>query len=163
MSVIYATGRCRYITSYVSVSWKSFSDLWENGLVQIIDSCKRNPQDIHYLVLRNINLSYTPNYLQPLLDAQRGFVNTLPNSSEVYPANLKVLMTATEDDVIPLTKDSLQYIGCVSKKDFTPTTIIRKPKIEGLVGYLDAELLTSENPNIEEVSRHNCIEDYINE
>lgn len=163
MSVIYATGRCHYVTSYVSVSWKSFSDLWENGLVQIINSCKSNPQDMHYLVLRNINLSYIPNYLQPLLDAQMGFVNTLPNSSEVYPANLKVLMTATEDDVIPLTKDSLQYIGCVSKKDFTPTTIIRKPKIEGLVGYLDAELLTSENPNIEEVSRHNCIEDYINE
>lgn len=89
MSVIYATGRCRYITSYVSVSWKSFSDLWENGLVQIIDSCKRNPQDIHYLVLRNINLSYTPNYLQPLLDAQMGFINTLPNSAEIYPANLK--------------------------------------------------------------------------
>lgn len=163
MSVIYATGRCRYITSYVSVSWKSFSDLWENGLVQIIDSCKRNPQDIHYLVLRNINLSYTPNYLQPLLDAQMGFINTLPNSAEIYPANLKVLMTATEDDVIPLTKDCLQYVGCVSKKDFTPSTIVRKPRIEGLVGYLDTELLTNDNPNLDEVSRHNCIEDYINE
>ncbi len=163
MSIIYATGRCRYITSYVSVSWKSFRDLWESGLAQVIESCRSNPHEVHYLVLRNINLSYVPNYLQPLLDAQMGYITTLPNSTEAYPPNLKVLMTATEDDVIPLTKDSLQHIGCVSKKDFAPTTIIRKPKIEGLVGYLDAELLTSENPNIEEVSRHNCIEDYINE
>lgn len=163
MSVIYATGRCRYITSYVSVSWKSFSDLWENGLVQIIDSCKRNPQDIHYLVLRNINLSYTPNYLQPLLDAQMGFINTLPNSAEIYPANLKVLMTATEDEVIPLTKDCLRYVGCVSKKDFTPNTIVHKPKIEGLVGYLDTSILTNESPNPDEVSRVNSIDDYINE
>lgn len=163
MSVIYATGRCRYITSYVSVSWKSFSDLWENGLVQIIDSCKRNPQDIHYLVLRNINLSYTPNYLQPLLDAQMGFINTLPNSAEIYPANLKVLMTATEDEVIPLTKDCLRYVGCVSKKDFTPNTIVHKPKIEGLVGYLDTSILTNESLNPDEVSRANSIDDYINE
>lgn len=163
MSVIYATGRCRYITSYVSVSWKSFRDLWENGLVQIIDSCKRNPQDIHYLVLRNINLSYTPNYLQPLLDAQMGFINTLPNSAEIYPANLKVLMTATEDEVIPLTKDCLRYVGCVSKKDFTPNTIVHKPKIEGLVGYLDTSILTNESPNPDEVSRANSIDDYINE
>lgn len=163
MSVIYATGRCRYITSYVSVSWKSFRDLWENGLVQIIDSCKRNPQDIHYLVLRNINLSYTPNYLQPLLDAQMGFINTLPNSAEIYPANLKVLMTATEDEVIPLTKDCLRYVGCVSKKDFTPNTIVHKPKIEGLVGYLDTSILTNESPNPDEVSRVNSIDDYINE
>ena len=163
MSVIYATGRCRYITSYVSVSWKSFSDLLENGLVQIIDSCKRNPQDIHYLVLRNINLSYTPNYLQPLLDAQMGFINTLPNSAEIYPANLKVLMTATEDEVIPLTKDCLRYVGCVSKKDFTPNTIVHKPKIEGLVGYLDTSILTNESPNPDEVSRVNSIDDYINE
>lgn len=163
MSVIYATGRCRYITSYVSVSWKSFSDLWENGLVQIIDSCKSNPLDIHYLVLRNINLSYVPNYLQPLLDAQMGFISTLPNSTEVYPANLKVLMTATEDDVIPLTKDCLRYVGCVSKKDFTPNTIVRKPKIEGLVGYLDTSILTNESPNPDEVSRVNSIDDYINE
>lgn len=163
MSVIYATGRCRYITSYVSVSWKSFSDLWKNGLVQIIDSCKRNPQDIHYLVLRNINLSYTPNYLQPLLDAQMGFINTLPNSAEIYPANLKVLMTATEDEVIPLTKDCLRYVGCVSKKDFTPNTIVHKPKIEGLVGYLDTSILTNESLNPDEVSRANSIDDYINE
>lgn len=163
MSVIYATGRCRYVTSYVSVSWRSFSDLWENGLVQIIDSCKRNPQDMHYLVLRNINLSYIPNYLQPLLDAQMGFISTLPNSTEVYPANLKVLMTATEDDVIPLTKDCLQYVGCVSKKDFTPNAIIRKPKIEGLVGYLDADLLTNESSDLDEISRVNSIDDYINE
>ena len=118
---------------------------------------------VYRLVLRNINLSYVPNYLQPLLDAQMGFISTLPNSTESYPANLKVLMTATEDDVIPLTKNCLQYVGCVSKKDFTPSTIVRKPRIEGLVGYLDTELLTNDNPNLDEVSRHNCIEDYINE
>lgn len=163
MSVIYATGKCRYATSYVSVSWKSFSDLWENGLAQIIDSCKRNPYEIHYLVLRNINLSYIPNYLQPLLDAQLGYISTLPNSTEEYPANLKVLMTATEDDVIPLTKENLQFVGCVSKKDFIPNTIIRKPRIEGLIGYLDTELLADETPNLDEISRINSIEDYTNE
>lgn len=163
MSIIYATGRSRYITSYVSVSWKSFRDLWENGLAQIIDSCKSNPHEVHYLILRNINLSYIPNYLQPLLDAQMGYINTLPNSSEVYPLNLKVLMTVTEDDVIPLAKDCLQYVGCVSKKDFTFNTIIHKPKIEGIVGYLDTELLTNESPDLDEISKLNSIEDYINE
>lgn len=163
MATIYATGKCRYITSYVNVTWKSFEDLWNNGLSQIIDSCNNYPQEIHYLVLRNINLSYIPNYMQPLFDAQMGYINTLPKTKCSYPSNLKVLMTATEDDVIPLTTDSLQYVGCISKDLFNHNILIPNPRIEKLMGYLDVDLLQNEKPDFEEISKHNHIEDYINE
>lgn len=163
MATIYATGKCRYITSYVNVTWKSFEDLWNNGLSQIIDSCNNCPQEIHYLILRNINLSYIPNYMQPLFDVQMGYTNTLPKTKCAYPSNLKVLMTATEDDVIPLTKDSLQYVGCISKDLFNRNILIPNPRVEKLMGYLDVDLLQNEKPDFEELAKHNHIEDYINE
>lgn len=163
MSIIYATGQCRYIMSYVNVAWKSYDDLWNNGLSQIVDSCQNNPTVIHYLVLRNINLTYVPNYLQPLLDAQVGYSNILPNTDEPYPINLKVLMSATDDEVIPLTKDSLQFIGCISKQYFQSNTTIYKPEIEGLIGYLDADMLSGAKNDLGEFVEYNHIEDYIND
>lgn len=163
MSIIYATGQCRYIMSYVNVAWKSYDDLWNNGLSQIVDSCQNNPTVIHYLVLRNINLTYVPNYLQPLLDAQVGYSNILPNTDEPYPINLKVLMSATDDEVIPLTKDSLQFVGCISKQYFQSNTTIHKPKIEGLIGYLDADMLNGAKTDLGEIIESNHIEDYIND
>lgn len=163
MSIIYATGQCRYIMSYVNVAWKSYDDLWNNGLSQIVDSCQNNPTVIHYLVLRNINLTYVPNYLQPLLDAQVGYSNILPNTDEPYPINLKVLMSATDDEVIPLTKDSLQFIGCISKQYFQSNTTIHKPEIEGLIGYLDADMLSGAKNDLGEFVEYNHIEDYIND
>ena len=163
MSIIYATGQCRYIMSYVNVAWKSYDDLWNNGLSQIVDSCQNNPTVIHYLVLRNINLTYVPNYLQPLLDAQVGYSNILPNTDEPYPINLKVLMSATDDEVIPLTKDSLQFVGCISKQYFQSNTTIHKPEIEGLIGYLDADMLSGAKNDLGEFVEYNHIEDYIND
>lgn len=163
LATIYATGKCRYTTTYVNVAWKSFDDLWENGLSQIVKSCKESPNEIHYLILRNINLSYVVNYLQPLIDVQMKYTETFPNTTDAYPPNLKVLMTATEDDVIPLTKDSLRYIGCISRKDFKPKGMIHISKIKGLIGYLDMDILNNEITNYEEIIEFNHTDDYINE
>jgi hypothetical protein len=72
-------------------------------------------------------------------------------------------MTASDDEVIPLTKDSLQFIGCISKQYFQSNTTIHKPKIEGLIGYLDADMLKGAKTDLGEIIESNHIEDYIND
>ena len=141
MAIINATGKCIYATSYVNVSWKSFDDLWSNGLKHVVESCIETPEIMHYLVIRNINLSYLPNYLQPLLDIQAGFTDTFYGTTVQFPSNLKILMTRTCDEVIPLTKDCLRNVGCVSKSDMFAPLPRRNKNNVNIVGYLDIDLI----------------------
>ncbi len=163
MTIITATGKCAYMTVYVSVAWKSFFDLWDNGLSHIVEKCYEQPEKMHYLVLRNINLTYLPNYLQPIFDMQMGLTSVFPGTQIEFPNNLRLLCTATADDVIPMTKDSLQYIGCLektedlSKKEFRPI----QNASEKLKGFLDPILLIKNSDSINnDVENH--FEDYIN-
>lgn len=114
ISIIHATQKCYYAVEYVNVSWKSFEDLWKDGLCKMAEHCKHEPHLMHYLVLQNINLTYLPNYIQPLLDIQMGITNYLP-SGEVYPENLRILCTLADEDVIPLSERCVKYIGCIEK------------------------------------------------
>lgn len=165
MAIINATGKCRYITTYVNVGWKSFVDLWNNGLMQLIKYCNENPTVIHYFVIRNINLSYLSNYLQPLLDIQAGYTKTFPSTEIRFPENLKILMTRTNDEVIPLTEDSLRYVGCISKSESTIMPVRCKTSKIELSGYIDAALLKEEICNFseDEIINSNHIQYYINE
>ena len=71
-SIIKATGRCKYSIQYVTPEWRSFSNVWNNGLNTMIHSCISNPDIIHYYILENINMSYLPCYLQPIVDISMG-------------------------------------------------------------------------------------------
>lgn len=114
MSLIHATQKCYYALEYVNVSWKSFEDLWKEGLCDMINHCKQEPSIMHYLVLQNINLTYLPNFMQPLIDIQMGITNCLP-CSEIYPENLRILCTITNDEVIPMSEQCVKYMGCIEK------------------------------------------------
>lgn len=37
MSIVHATQKCYYAVEYVSVSWKSFDDLWQGGLCDMVN------------------------------------------------------------------------------------------------------------------------------
>lgn len=43
MSIIHAAQRCFYAIEYVKVGWKSFDDLWKDGLVGIVQHCEAEP------------------------------------------------------------------------------------------------------------------------
>ncbi|WP_283118443.1 hypothetical protein [Alistipes finegoldii] len=115
LATMQATRRCRYVVSYVGVDWKSFNDFWDAGLSTIIDEAINNPDIIHFLVLRNINMSFIPCYLQPILDMERGLAKYFPRTTIEFPDNMKILCTRAKDTVIPITESSLEGIGCIAK------------------------------------------------
>lgn len=119
-AIMHATRRCKFMVEYVSVSWKSFSDLWDNGLRVVVESASSQSDMIHFLVLRDINLSYIPSYLHPVLDMQNGICNHFPGTDMEFPENLRILCTRTPDLVIPITPSALESIGCITPGDIKP-------------------------------------------
>lgn len=140
-AIIMASKRCRYLVEYVSATWKSFADLWENGLGSIVDECRKNKELMHFLILQNINLTYLPNYMMPLIDLQKGVISHFPGSGIAFPNNLRILCTITNDEVMPLSGDCLQYIGCVEPsiaKDHYESII---ESDDNNIGYLTPRVL----------------------
>ena len=105
------------MVSYVGVGWKSFDDLRYSGLSAIVAEAIKNPDMIHFLVLRNINMSYIPCYLQPVLDMQSGLSQYFPGTGIGFPENLRILCTRTKDTVIPVSASSLEGIGCITPSE----------------------------------------------
>lgn len=114
ISIIHASQKCYYAVEYVNVSWKSFEDLWREGLCNMVDHCKQESGVMHYLVLQNINLTYLPNFMQPLIDIQMGIINSFP-SGEQWPDNFRILCTITNEEVIPMSEQCVKYMGCIEK------------------------------------------------
>ena len=114
MSIIHAAQKCFYAVEYVNVGWKSFDDLWEEGLQEMVQHCIQEPNQMHFLVLQNINLSYLPNYMQPLVDIQMGVSSGFPQGIS-FPENLRILCTLDDGNVLPMSEKSLSFIGCIEK------------------------------------------------
>ena len=162
-ALLYATGRCTYLTSYVDVTWKSYQSLWSGGLGAIVEECKKYPSTIHYLILRNVNMSYIPCYLQPIFDMENELCSFIPNSVDGFPDNLKIVCTCSEDEIIPMSASVLRKMGCIghgeelSSKEKLERASIRQPISDG---FLSSELLNSIDKGIDE-QFENSYEEYI--
>lgn len=137
MATIQATRRCRYAVSYVGVDWKSYDNLRDSGLAAIVAEAVRNPDMVHFLVLRNINMSFIPCYLQPVLDMENGLAEYFPGTDIRFPENLRILCTRSADTVIPVSESSLHGIGCItpSEERYTGSGSIAE-------GYLPASVFS---------------------
>lgn len=159
-SIIKATGNCKYYVEYVTPKWTSFEDLWNNGFSSLVTEAAKNTDIIYYLVLRNMNLSYIPSYIQPLLDIQNGLCETIYVTGLKLPQNLRILGHVTDDSLIPINIHSIEDIGCIKKFNFKKRKIdfnsLQLPE-----GYLPPSIvteLTNESGNV-----ISYIEDYISE
>ena len=161
MSIVAAAGKAFYRIAYVSVAWKSFNDVWANGLQRIVSHCFEMPDTIHYLVLRNINLSCLSNYLQPLADMQAGVLDTFPETDIQFPGNLRVLLTVSDEELIPMSEGVLKYFGCVSKDIELGEHGRVDYSTAQYLGYLDTKLLRKAAVEIEKPN--NCYQDYVDE
>lgn len=160
-TLILASHKCRYITEYVSAKWASFDDLWNNGLAYIVEKCNEETDTIHFLLLQNINISYLPNFLQPLVDLQKGLIKKFPATDIPLPKNLRVLCTVSEDELIKMPSTILRYFGCIDKECQFETLSIMKMADDSNLGYLTTEELIREGQQDFEV--HNMFEQYIDE
>lgn len=140
MAIIHAAQKCYYGVEYVNVGWKSFDDLWTEGLQEMVQHCNNEPEQMHFLILQNINLSYLPNYLQPILDIQMGLSPDFPCGIQ-FPDNLRILCTLDDGEVLPMSEKSLSYIGCIEKpsKEIHVSSI--KTAYDERYGYLSPSKL----------------------
>lgn len=157
LATMHATRRCHYIIEYVDVNWKSFDDLKSNGLSDIVAAAIERPDVIHFLVLRNINMSFIPCYLQPVLDIQYGLAQFFPGTTIRFPENLRILCTRAKDAIIPITEASLKGIGCI-----TPSEERQSGSVSVAEGYLPASVF-SNLPVDERYVEQNAAESYIDE
>lgn len=160
-SFIFASHKCKYLTEYVSVKWTSFEDLWENGLAYIVSKSMEEIDTMHFLLLQNINLSYLPNFLQPLIDLQRGIISKFPVSDIPYPNNLRILCTVAEEELIKMPASSLKYFGCIDKTFYFESLEEMKFADDASLGYLTPKELCNEREQNIEVQ--NMFEQYVDE
>lgn len=157
--IITASMKCRYLVEYVSATWKSFADLWENGLGYVVEECRKNEDFMHFLLLQNINLTYLPNYMMPLIDIQRGVITKFPGTGNPFPNNLRILCTITKDEVMPLSGDCLRYIGCVDKSISKENFDIIVSPADTAIGYLAPQVLADVHELAKDVP--NYYKDYL--
>jgi len=149
-----ASLRSRYATEYVSATWKSFDDLWLNGLCQMVDECYKNRDLMHYLILQNINLTYLPNYMMPLIDIQRDVISNFPGIARAFPDNLRIICTIVSDNVMPLAESCLKHIGCIDRtieKDYYGRIVA--PDSTNL-GYLVPQLLKEQGKLLKNIPNY---------
>lgn len=140
-SVAKATGKCYVATSYVGIDWQSFNDLWNSGLSAMVNSCSAHEDVMHYLILQNINLSYLPSYIQPLLDVADGYLSYFPGSGMTFPKNLRILCVACDDKGIPMNECCLKRMGCYPKDKIKEKDEIQEMPTD--VDYLTPDLLNN--------------------
>ena len=161
MSMVAAAGKSFYHIAYTSVAWKSFNDLWISGLSQMVAHCGVSPEIIHYYVLRNINLSCLSNYLQPLADLQEGYLTTFPNSDIQFPDNLRMILTISDEDLIPMSSRVLRAFGCITKEFKQSMHGIVSLTGDACIGFIDTKLLAINAAQIKDVPNH--FEEYVDE
>ena len=113
------------------------------------------------LNLQNINLSYLPNFLQPVADLQKGLITRFPATDIPLPKNLRILCTVSEDELIKMPATVLRYFGCIDKTCQFDTSSTMKMADDANLGYLTTEELIREGQQDFEV--HNMFEQYIDE
>jgi hypothetical protein len=142
--IVMASMKCRYSIEYVCATWKSFDDLWQNGLGQIVDECYKKEDVMHFLILQNINLTYLPNYMMPLIDIQRDIISMFPGVNIKFPDNLRIICTVAKDELIPLAENCIKHIGCIDRiieKEFNGRIVAPE---NTNIGYLTPKILKEE-------------------
>lgn len=159
LAFIEATNNYRYIISQVEVKWLTFRDFWENGLKDIWVLAYSDPKVLHFLILRDCNLSSPECYAAPLLDVDRGLREGLPYDGRPWPSNLRIIATTqpVPEVGLPLLKSTFYHWGGV--KNFNLIDIPQQaPKV--IDGYISVEKFESWKVDKLDIS-DNQLEEYI--
>ncbi len=153
-AIIMASKKCYYQIEYVSATWRSFNDLWENGLGYIVNNCYKNENIMHFLILQNINLTYVPNYMMPLIDIQNRIISKLPGTAIAFPKNLRIICTITKDEVMPLSEEYLQCFGCIDKTIAKEHYDSITASGDTTIGYLTPQVLADSKESAKDVPNY---------
>lgn len=112
-----ATNNSRYIIQQVEPDWLHFKDFWHNGLGAIWESAHNHPENHHFLILEDINMSAPECYCRPLVDMITGIRTLIPYGKSKYPDNLKIIASYAsfeEPEIgLPLNQEIFEGWGAV--------------------------------------------------
>lgn len=159
LAFIKATNNYRYIISQVEVKWLTFKDFWENGLKDIWISAYDEPAVLHFLILRDCNLSSPECYAAPLLDVDRGLRERLPIDGRPWPSNFRIIATTQPIPAVglPILKSTFHHWGGLKKIDLLDGL---QEIPEAIDGYLSIEEFESWKADKLDISG-NYLEEYI--
>lgn len=142
-SLIDAIGKCNVLSVSVGVNWKTYDDLWNSGLKEMLTSCSKYPNTIHVLVLQNMNLSYIPCYMSPINDVIIGLKRSLPGDVifNGLPANLWIIGTRTQEEALTIPLESIREYGCLANKDYSEKEEVAEEAVSIEPRYLTMEVL----------------------
>lgn len=160
LAFIEATNNYRYIISQVEVKWMSFRDLWENGLRDIWTMAHSDPNILHFLILRDCNLSSPECYAAPLLDIDRELREELPYDGRVWPNNLRIIATTlpVPEVGLPILKSTFYNWGGLAKMNLLD---IPKQSPANHESYLTLEEFNSWTVDKADLLGDNNLEEYL--
>lgn len=122
-SLIDAIGQYRLCSIGVAPNWKSYEDLYCVALDKMVISAISNPDEIHIVLLQNMNLSYIPSYMRPINDILIGISSKLPGDHDTIgiPSNMWIFGTRTglSEEAIPISRSNIEEYGCLENKEYT--------------------------------------------
>ena len=133
LAFIEATNNYRYVISQVEVKWLSFKNIWESGLRDIWLLAHNDPNILHFLILRDCNISSPECYAAPLLDADRELREGLPYDSRGWPKNLRIIATIqpVPEVGLPILKSTFYNWGGLKDLNLIDTSKKIPAEIEG--------------------------------
>ena len=93
VAIAESTNNCKYIIQQVEADWLHFKDFWNNGLGNMWLSANENPEQMHFLLLEDVNMSSPELYARPLTDIIRGIRKQIPFGKTSFPENLRIIGT----------------------------------------------------------------------
>lgn len=160
LAFIEATNNYRYIISQVEVKWLSFNDFWESGLRDIWLLAHNDPNILHFLILRDCNLSSPECYAAPLLDVDRELRESLPYDARSWPNNLRIIATTqpVPEVGLPILKSTFYNWGGLANLNLidTPKQIPKDSE-----GYLTVAEFNSWIVDKTELIGDNRLEEYL--
>jgi hypothetical protein len=153
--IIKACNNYKYIVSYVEPKWLNFNDLYESGLREIWQSSYDNPDMLHFLILKGMNISSPECYAPQLSDLNSSILSKLPIDNRPWPNNLRIIGSVVPDDIgLKITEYAFSNWGGINRIEYTENE--EKANLEyvekkfSVKAFIDMENMARLKNNIDE-------------
>jgi hypothetical protein len=144
LAIIKTINNCTYYYANVEINWLSFQKLIDNGLLKAFEDAILNPKELHFFILRDINISSPECYARPLLDFNNKLLPELSSSVNFWPNNFKIIgiIQPFPEIGLPIIESTFKnWYGCKRNT----ISISNESNIEIPDSYLDIKLFYSLN------------------
>jgi len=126
LSIIRAINNCKILYVNVQADWINKTGLYNSGVIKFLEEAVADPEHLHVLILRDINMASPECYLRDILDFNNGYIPQLSNNIKEWPRNFKIVGTVLPYPQIgmPILKSSFNSWTGYNSDDLASTESI---------------------------------------